>query len=77
MRFEFLIGGYGFGFAALTYDFSTDSHIILSWTIVRNGIAWRGERHIRYRHGYNYRCIKNGKEVENLSFQSPIVNGLL
>jgi len=74
MQFHFAICGYGFGFQAGTYDINMDSRIILSWAIVRKHVVWRGESHVRYHDAYNYRCTKNGKVVENISFRSPIVN---
>jgi hypothetical protein len=74
MQFNFTIHGYGFYLCIGSYDLVMDAHTILAWGIMKKHILWRGERHTRYHGRYTYSCTKNGKEVERLTFQSPIVS---
>jgi hypothetical protein len=74
VEFHFSIRGFGFGFQIGGYNVMQSCFIILSWHIVKRHQIWRSETHSRMDGRYHYRCVKNGKTVEDLTFRSPIVN---
>lgn len=77
MSFHFSIRGYGFGFQIGGFSAVELCFIILSWHVLKNWQVWRSETHSCGTHGdrsYRYRCIKNGKTIEEFSLHSPVVN---
>lgn len=79
MNFHLLIRGYGFGFQVGGFDVQQSCFIILSWCVVKNWQVWRSETHSRGTLGdrtYHYRCVKNGKTIEDFSLHSPVVSHL-
>jgi hypothetical protein len=74
MTFHFSIRGYGFGFQIGGFDAMQLCFVIFSWHVMKNYQIWRSETHSKGDGGYHYRCVKNGKVIEDVSFRSPIVN---
>ena len=74
MNFHFLIRGYGFGFQVGGFSIVESCFVILSWSVIKDWQVWRSETHSRGDGIYHYRCVKNGKTVEDFTLQSPIVN---
>lgn len=75
MSFHFQIRGYGFGFQVGGFDAANMCFVILSWHIMKKYEIWCSEMHSRgtIDRFYHYRCIKNGKVVEDFTLRSPVV----
>lgn len=75
MYFNFAIHGYGIGFQIGGFDAVNLLSVILSWHVLKGYQVWRSECHSigMIDRVYHYRCIKNGKVIEDFTLRSPVV----